>query len=98
MLGDAGFVVGPVTLGWLAQASGFGWALAFNAGLALAVSGLFLVLAVEPREIVLRRREPVYVTEVTYPLWKSTKDGHHERSAMTRPGASLAIGSKVLDC
>ncbi|MFQ5878621.1 MAG: MFS transporter [Dehalococcoidia bacterium] len=40
-LGDSGFVVGPMLLGWLAEVSDFGWALAFNAALAIVASLLF---------------------------------------------------------
>jgi DHA1 family multidrug resistance protein-like MFS transporter len=48
MLGDSGFVVGPVALGWLAEVSGFSGALLFNAALALGLSVLFAIFASAP--------------------------------------------------
>jgi DHA1 family multidrug resistance protein-like MFS transporter len=45
--GDAGFVIGPVLLGWLADLAGFGWALAFNAMVLVSIALLFAVFARE---------------------------------------------------
>ncbi len=45
--GDAGFVIGPVLLGSLADLAGFGWALAFNALLLVSIALLFAVFARE---------------------------------------------------
>jgi DHA1 family multidrug resistance protein-like MFS transporter len=45
--GDAGFVIGPVLLGWLADLAGFGWALAFNAIVLVSIALLFAVFARE---------------------------------------------------
>jgi MFS family permease len=53
--GDAGFVIGPVLLGGLADLAGFGWALAFNALLLVSVALLFAVFA---RETLQRRVAP----------------------------------------
>jgi MFS family permease len=53
--GDAGFVIGPVLLGGLADLAGFGWALAFNALLLVSVALLFAVFA---RETLQRRAAP----------------------------------------
>ncbi|MCH8026068.1 MAG: MFS transporter [Chloroflexi bacterium] len=51
---DIGFVVGPLLLGWIADATGgFGWALAFNAALMAAGAlafGLFAKETVAPRQ------------------------------------------------
>jgi MFS family permease len=52
--GDAGFVIGPLLLGWLADVSSFGWALSFNAALLLFFAFLFAVFA---RETVAGRSE-----------------------------------------
>ncbi len=45
--GDAGFVIGPVLLGWLADLAGFGWALAFNALVLVSIALLFALFARE---------------------------------------------------
>lgn len=45
--GDAGFVIGPVLLGSLADLAGFGWALAFNALVLVSIALLFAVFARE---------------------------------------------------
>jgi MFS family permease len=45
--GDAGFVIGPVLLGALADLAGFGWALAFNAMVLVSFALLFAVFARE---------------------------------------------------
>ena len=45
--GDAGFVIGPVLLGALADLAGFGWALAFNALVLVSFALLFAVFARE---------------------------------------------------
>lgn len=45
--GDAGFVIGPVLLGWLADLAGFGWALAFDAVVLVSIALLFAVFARE---------------------------------------------------
>jgi DHA1 family multidrug resistance protein-like MFS transporter len=45
--GDAGFVIGPVLLGSLADLAGFGWSLAFNALLLVSVALLFAAFARE---------------------------------------------------
>lgn len=45
--GDAGFVIGPVLLGSLADLAGFGWALAFNALVLVSFALLFAVFARE---------------------------------------------------
>jgi MFS family permease len=45
--GDAGFVIGPVLLGALADLAGFGWALAFNALILVSIALLFAVFARE---------------------------------------------------
>ena len=45
--GDAGFVVGPVLLGALADLAGFDWALAFNALFLVSIALLFAVFARE---------------------------------------------------
>lgn len=45
--GDAGFVVGPVALGALADLTGFGWALSFNAMILVSIAMLFALLARE---------------------------------------------------
>jgi DHA1 family multidrug resistance protein-like MFS transporter len=45
--GDAGFVIGPVLLGWLADLAGFGWALAFNATVLVSIALLFAMFARE---------------------------------------------------
>lgn len=52
MLGDSGFVVGPLVLGWLAEFAGFSGALWFNAALAVAISILFGVFASKPETVV----------------------------------------------
>jgi MFS family permease len=53
---DMGFVVGPLLLGWIADATGsFGWSLGFNAVLLAACALLFGLFA---RETVGRRAEP----------------------------------------
>jgi MFS family permease len=44
-VGDSGFVVGPLLLGWIAAAAGLSAGLVFNAVLALAVSAVFAVAA-----------------------------------------------------
>lgn len=46
-LGDSGFVAGPLLLGWLAEVSNFGLALAFNAALAVGAAVLFGTFARE---------------------------------------------------
>ena len=58
---DIGFVLGPLLLGWIVDATdGFGWALAFNAVL---VAGSALLFALFARETVGRRaREPAAPT------------------------------------
>ena len=58
---DIGFVLGPLLLGWIVDATdGFGWALAFNAAL---VAGSALLFALFARETVGRRaREPAAPT------------------------------------
>lgn len=53
--GDAGFVIGPVLLGWLADLAGFGWALAFDA---LVLVSIALLLAVFARETLRRLAVP----------------------------------------
>ncbi len=45
--GDAGFVIGPVLLGWIADLSSFGWALAFDAALLIVIAVLFALFARE---------------------------------------------------
>jgi MFS family permease len=45
--GDAGFVIGPVLLGGLADIAGFGWALAFDAIVLVSIALLFAVFARE---------------------------------------------------
>jgi MFS family permease len=45
MLGDSGFVIGPLVMGTLAATSGFGPALLFNAGLVVVSSVLFAMFA-----------------------------------------------------
>jgi MFS family permease len=52
--GDAGFVIGPVLLGGLADVAGFGWALTFDAMIVVVFALLFGVFA---RETL--RRSPV---------------------------------------
>lgn len=47
MLGDSGFVVGPLLLGWLSQTAGFGSALILNAALAFGAALLFGAFARE---------------------------------------------------
>lgn len=48
-VGDAGFVVGPVLLGWLSDIEGYGFALLVNGGIMLAAAILFQVFAKEIR-------------------------------------------------
>ncbi len=57
--GDAGFVIGPVLLGALADLAGFGWALAFNAMVLVSFALLFAVFARETlkRPVVPRPQE-----------------------------------------
>jgi MFS family permease len=55
MFGDVGLVVGPVFLGWLADATSFGWALGGSAVLLMGIASLFALLA---RETV-RRTPPL---------------------------------------
>jgi MFS family permease len=45
--GDAGFVIGPVALGALADLIGFGWALTFDAVVLVSVAMLFAIFARE---------------------------------------------------
>ncbi|KKK72101.1 hypothetical protein LCGC14_2907280, partial [marine sediment metagenome] len=45
--GDAGFVVGPVLLGSLADFAGFGWALTFNAVVLVSMALMFALFARE---------------------------------------------------
>lgn len=45
--GDGGFVIGPVLLGSLADLTGFGWALAFDALLLVSIALLFALFAKE---------------------------------------------------
>ncbi len=45
--GDAGFVIGPVALGGLADLTGFGPALTFNAMVLVSIAVLFAIFARE---------------------------------------------------
>jgi len=47
-IGDLGFVVGPVLLGWLADTRGFNFSLFFNAAFLVLAALLFQLLAKEP--------------------------------------------------
>ncbi len=57
--GDAGFVIGPVALGGLADLTGFGPALTFNAMVLVSVAVLFAIFARETlrRPVVPRPQE-----------------------------------------
>lgn len=56
--GDAGFVIGPVMLGSIADLAGFGFALVFNAAILVAFALLFALFA---RESLVRRAEVAVV-------------------------------------
>ncbi len=62
--GDAGFVIGPVALGGLADLTGFGVALTFDAVVLVSFALLFGVFA---RETLRRpvRQQPEEVTDAT---------------------------------
>lgn len=58
--GDAGFVIGPVLLGWVADLSSLGWALAFDAAILVTIAALFALFA---HETMARRRQPALQPE-----------------------------------
>jgi MFS family permease len=57
-VGDSGFVVGPLLLGWIAAAAGLSAGLVFNAALALVVSAVFAVAATAGSRAAATRSKP----------------------------------------
>lgn len=62
--GDAGYVLGPIVLGFLSEVSGNRWSLAANGLFMVTVATLFLLLASETRRVHQRSgQEDIYTSE-----------------------------------